>query len=255
MEDPFFVVKKNVEDALQQSRQQYQRWQHLFNAPTAGTYEEFEWTTNDLKNNLRSIEWDVDDLEETIAAVEKNPLKFNVSPHEVAERKAFVQDTRREISRISAALTSTKAKNKHEQTGRSALMGTLNQSNGGGGSRANGKYKRLEEELERDNDRYMNDQFTEQQMMYREQDQQLTHIGQSLGRMKVMGAEMGTELDHQAVLMDDLGDDIEVADSRLKTLAKRVDKLLMNQDDKKQTCTIIVLIVVLIVLITVYSNL
>lgn len=34
--------------------------------PSIATREEIDWTTNELRNNLRSIEWDLEDLDETI---------------------------------------------------------------------------------------------------------------------------------------------------------------------------------------------
>jgi len=60
---PFREVQKTIEttDKL------FHRWceltedsTHLFNN------EEYDWTTNELRNCLRSIDWDLDDLEETI---------------------------------------------------------------------------------------------------------------------------------------------------------------------------------------------
>ena len=45
----------------------HQRWGELQRAPGGGaSREEAEWTTNELRNSLRSIEWDLEDLDETI---------------------------------------------------------------------------------------------------------------------------------------------------------------------------------------------
>lgn len=49
--------------ALNKTRGLYLRWRELGeNCNTA----EAEWTTNELRNSLRSIEWDLEDLEDTI---------------------------------------------------------------------------------------------------------------------------------------------------------------------------------------------
>lgn len=44
----------------------FQRWTELLQDPSIATREEIDWTTNELRNNLRSIEWDLEDLDETI---------------------------------------------------------------------------------------------------------------------------------------------------------------------------------------------
>lgn len=44
----------------------YQRWCELLQEGASVGREELDWTTNELRNGLRSIEWDLEDLEETI---------------------------------------------------------------------------------------------------------------------------------------------------------------------------------------------
>jgi len=44
----------------------YHRWQELVSDNANVSKEEFNWTTNELRNCLRSIEWDLEDLEETV---------------------------------------------------------------------------------------------------------------------------------------------------------------------------------------------
>ncbi|KAM6218423.1 syntaxin-10 isoform 3-T3 [Rhynchocyon petersi] len=84
-EDPFFVVRGEVQKAVNTARGLYQRWGELLQEDAAIGREELDWTTNELRNGLRSIEWDLEDLEETIdilagwemltskSAVEKSP--------------------------------------------------------------------------------------------------------------------------------------------------------------------------------------
>ena len=55
-----------VQKAVQTARSLYQRWCELLDDPSAVSREEYDWTTNELRNSLRSIEWDLEDLEETI---------------------------------------------------------------------------------------------------------------------------------------------------------------------------------------------
>ncbi|KAJ8299879.1 hypothetical protein KUTeg_021398 [Tegillarca granosa] len=66
LEDPFFVVRDEVQKAVQSSQNLYDRWCDLLNNPKSVSKEEYDWTTNELRNSLRSIEWDLEDLEETV---------------------------------------------------------------------------------------------------------------------------------------------------------------------------------------------
>uniref|UniRef100_A0A8C4L3L6 Syntaxin 10 n=1 Tax=Equus asinus asinus TaxID=83772 RepID=A0A8C4L3L6_EQUAS len=66
LEDPFFVVRGEVQKAVNTARGLYQRWCELLQEGAAVGREELDWTTNELRNGLRSIEWDLEDLEETI---------------------------------------------------------------------------------------------------------------------------------------------------------------------------------------------
>ncbi|KAK4819516.1 hypothetical protein QYF61_005867 [Mycteria americana] len=55
-----------VQKAVNTAQGLFQRWTELLQDPSIATREEIDWTTNELRNNLRSIEWDLEDLDETI---------------------------------------------------------------------------------------------------------------------------------------------------------------------------------------------
>ena len=80
--------------------------------------EEYNWTTNELRNSIRSIEWDLEDLDETIGIVESNPRKFSLDPSEVINRKQFVKQTRDLVARIKEELNSPSTKAKLESSSR-----------------------------------------------------------------------------------------------------------------------------------------
>ncbi|KAH1176217.1 hypothetical protein KIL84_020951 [Mauremys mutica] len=66
LEDPFSAVRGEVQKAVNTARGLYERWCELLQETHVVSTEEFDWTTNELRNSLRSIEWDLEDLEETI---------------------------------------------------------------------------------------------------------------------------------------------------------------------------------------------
>ena len=69
--------------SLTSAKALYQRWQELAEISGSGDTEEFDWTTKELRTNLKGIEWDLQDLDETVAIVEKTPQRFNVWPRRV----------------------------------------------------------------------------------------------------------------------------------------------------------------------------
>jgi len=59
-------VSSEVLNSTETARALYHRWQELMSENANVSKEEYNWTTNELRNCLRSIEWDLEDLEETV---------------------------------------------------------------------------------------------------------------------------------------------------------------------------------------------
>jgi hypothetical protein len=62
----FSFYDSDVQKMSETAKALYHRWNELVGDPRGTSKEEFDWTTNELRNSLRSIEWDLEDLEETI---------------------------------------------------------------------------------------------------------------------------------------------------------------------------------------------
>jgi len=60
------VFGSEVQKTTETAKALYHRWNELVDDQRSANKEEFDWTTNELRNSLRSIEWDLEDLEETI---------------------------------------------------------------------------------------------------------------------------------------------------------------------------------------------
>ncbi|XP_040040116.2 syntaxin-6 isoform X1 [Gasterosteus aculeatus] len=108
MEDPFFVVKGEVQKAVNAAQSLHHRWSELLQEGGGASKEEMDWTTNELRNSLRSIEWDLEDLDETISIVESNPKKFNLDTAELSKRKAFITTTKHTVKHVGRARTRSK---------------------------------------------------------------------------------------------------------------------------------------------------
>ncbi|XP_040841268.1 syntaxin-6 isoform X2 [Ochotona curzoniae] len=122
MEDPFFVVKGEVQKAVNTAQGLFQRWTELLQDPSTATREEIDWTTNELRNNLRSIEWDLEDLDETISIVEANPRKFNLDATELSIRKAFITSTRQVVRDMKDQMSSSSVQALSERRNRQLIV-------------------------------------------------------------------------------------------------------------------------------------
>jgi len=247
MEDPFFVVKGEVLKALSNVDDLYQRWLDLSTKSNVMRNDESEWLMNEIKTTTRSIEWDLEDLLETISIVEGNPEKFHLTQNDIVERHEFIKSTKEKLKDITNKVLNPKIKNKNEKHKRNNLMNTKHYNGN--------KYSRLENEMEDSNQRFITDQQQQQQILMSHQDDQLENVSKSVGVLKSMGSQIGNELEGQAIIMDDLGHEIEQTDSRLQTVLVRVEKMLRLADDKKQTYVLLALVLLLVIVVILFISL
>ncbi|CAM4731862.1 unnamed protein product [Leuciscus chuanchicus] len=189
MEDPFFVVKGEVQKALSKAQGLFERWEELLQEETPVSRDELDWSTNELRNCLRAIDWDLEDLHETISIVEANPGKFRLGEHELQERQDFVERTRNSVQLMKDQLSSPSAVAQAEKKNRQALMGATTKD----------RYAGLEPHLVSANSRYIQEQQEQQQLIMQDQDEHLELVTGSIRVLKDMSSRIGDELDEQAV--------------------------------------------------------
>ncbi|XP_036729721.1 syntaxin-6 isoform X1 [Balaenoptera musculus] len=223
MEDPFFVVKGEVQKAVNTAQGLFQRWTELLQDPSTATREEIDWTTNELRNNLRSIEWDLEDLDETISIVEANPRKFNLDATELSIRKAFITSTRQVVRDMKDQMSTSSVQALAERKNRQALLGDSGGQNWSTGTMD--KYGRLDRELQLANSHFIEEQQAQQQLIVEQQDEQLELVSGSIGVLKNMSQRIGGELEEQAVMLDDFSHELESTQSRLDNVMKKLAKV------------------------------
>ncbi|XP_044587528.1 syntaxin-6 isoform X2 [Cotesia glomerata] len=261
LEDPFFVVKDEVCKALNKTRGLYGRWTDSQSNVTVVTpngvgpgglpvsKEELEWTTTELRNALRSIEWDLEDLEDTICIVEKNPNKFKIDNKELNFRRAFIDHTRDEVKIMKDKMNLSRGRDR-DRTARQPLLD--NSPARAPVNHGTTKYSKLENELDSPSRQFLEDTLQQQGQMIRQQDDQLDLIGESIGTLKTVSRQINSELDEQAVMLDDFGNEMEVTDSKLDATMKKMAKVLHMSNDRRQWVAIGVLTAILVLLIILF---
>ncbi|XP_051898011.1 syntaxin-6-like [Pristis pectinata] len=244
LEDPFFVVKGEVQKAVNSARGLYQRWCELLQDTHGVSKEEYDWTTNELRNSLRSIEWDLEDLDETIGIVESNPRKFKIETGELLERKAFVVQTRQTVKQMKDHISSPSAVAFAERSERQNLFGGMDPLR-----KPADPYRHLDQELETANSQYIEEQRAQQRLIADQQDQQLELVSGSIGVLKNMSGRIGDELDEQAVMLDEFSHEMDNTHSHLDSTLKKLAKVSHMTSARRQWCVIIALLVILIVVL------
>lgn len=251
MEDPFFVVKGEVQKAVNAAQSLHQRWSELLQEGGGASKEEMDWTTNELRNSLRSIEWDLEDLDETISIVESNPKKFNLDAAELSKRKAFITNTRETVKEMKEQMSSPAAvsldkKNKQALLGERGVQGPIWQP-------GPDKYSRLDQQLQNANSNFIEEQQTQQQLIAGQQDEQLELVSGTIGVLKNMSERIGMELDEQSVMLDDFSHEMDNTQSRLDNVMKKLAKVSHMTSDRRQWCAIGVLLGILFVVIILFA--
>ncbi|XP_046997431.1 syntaxin-6 [Schistocerca americana] len=250
LEDPFFVVKDEVCKALNKTRGLYRRWLELHDDPgNSVSKDELEWTTTELRNALRSIEWDLEDLEDTIGIVEKNPGKFKIDNKELSSRRNFIDQTRDEVKTMKDKMNISRGRDR-DRTARQPLL--ENSPVRVPSTHGTTKYSKLENELDSPNRQFLDDTLQQQNHMLRSQDEQLDIISDSVGTLKTVSRQIGNELDEQAVMLDEFGNEMENTDSKLDSTMKRVAKVFHISNDRRQWIAIGVLSGIMVIVIILF---
>ncbi|XP_065432304.1 syntaxin-10 isoform X3 [Chrysemys picta bellii] len=257
LEDPFSAVRGEVQKAVNTAWGLYERWGELLRETHVVSTEEFDWTTNELRNSLRSIEWDLEDLEETIGIVEANPRKFRIEASELTERRAFVRQMRDSVKEMRDHISSPSALAFAERKNREGSALSPQMLIGGGASQKPPpeRYGQLREELVSANSRYVEEQQLHQQLIIDQQDEQLELVSGSIRVLKHMSGRVGDELDEQSLMLEEFAQEMDSTQSHMDGVLKKMAKVSHMTSDRRQWCVIGILLVLLIVVLILFFTL
>ncbi|KAH6945089.1 hypothetical protein HPB50_007193 [Hyalomma asiaticum] len=84
------------------------------------------------------------------------------------------------------------------------------------------------------------------------QDEELEGIQTSVGTLKSMSKHIGSELDEQSVMLDDLGHDMDNTESKIDGALKKMAKVLHMSNDRRQWMAIGALSGVMVVVVALF---
>lgn len=256
MTDPFDIVKDELKRSVNKTKSLLESYNVLVR-----NNESNETKTKllaETRTNLKSINWDIQDLEETINIASKNPVKYKLTNNEIEERRRFIQQTREFVQETKKAysielddpnlVSSTTTKSKQGRNGGNKVP-DISYSK----PKESDKYFKLDDNSDdeintRQNFGGKQSGLQLQEKMFQEQDKNLDLISNRVSNLKNISQTMQNELDDQAFLLDDLGREMETADSRMNTVMKKISKVLNINTDKKQWTMIIGLLIAIFIM-------
>jgi chromosome segregation ATPase len=162
---------------------------------------------------------------------------------ELESRKQFIRDTRAVVKKIKDYMNSDAARSRMETLKRKQLVSSAREK------KAVGRYAKLDNEMERGNQDFIDQQRHQQQAIISKQDNQLNQVGASIHTLKQIGETIGDELDSQQIMLEEMDKELDHTDSRLKALTSRVQTAIRKSGDKCQIITILVLIIILVIVV------
>ncbi|KAI9280369.1 syntaxin 6, N-terminal-domain-containing protein [Sporodiniella umbellata] len=93
-QDPFLIVKSQVEDNITNAANLFASWKRIQQTVSSPKNQELVWTADELQASLDAIEQDLDDLQEALDMSQFKLSEFNLTQNDVQARKHFLNTSR-----------------------------------------------------------------------------------------------------------------------------------------------------------------
>ncbi|KAK9909708.1 hypothetical protein WJX75_006414 [Coccomyxa subellipsoidea] len=223
--DPFYLVKDDIQASLEKAKSQHARWQSL-----GKTNPDKKRLESEIEDECKSIAWQVDEMEKAVDVAEKNAARFGLSQAEISGRRKWVLQTRRQCEGVVHSL----------EASHSVALSVGNPGTPTG---------KLGSAIGQDNDRYISSEGDRQQLLLRQQDDELDQLGQHVERLGGLGREIHGELESQSRMLDELDEEVETTHHRLAAAQKKMNNVLKKIGMRSQLCLIVFLIAILVLLL------
>ncbi|CAN1857411.1 SYP61 [Linum perenne] len=98
-QDPFFIVKQEIQDSIDKLLSTFQRWERL----SSNTGEQLN-LTKELLANSESIEWKVDELDKAISVAARDPSLYGIDHGEVENRRRWTSSARTQVGNVKRSV-------------------------------------------------------------------------------------------------------------------------------------------------------
>ncbi|KXN73981.1 hypothetical protein CONCODRAFT_77113 [Conidiobolus coronatus NRRL 28638] len=231
MEDPYNLVKEEIQDSLKTLNTLFSSWNRLLKRIATISSEEFQKTTSEVLELVDTLEETCEDLSESVNLATQNPQKFGLTKNIVEERVNYIKKVRLGLEEVKNTVTDRelieKAISNRNDSSYSINMENMDSSN--------------------TNNLELTDEQT--QIILQNQDMELDSIFSTVNNLKSIASTINQELSDHQVLLDEMDTQLDDTTIKLKSAQKRLKVVLEKLGDVKSSVIITVLIVVLLLLV------
>ncbi|XP_034127255.1 syntaxin-6 isoform X1 [Drosophila guanche] len=259
LEDTISIVEKNPTKFRIDNRELSSRRHFIDN-----TRDEVKQMKDKMSLN-RNRDRDITAHQPLLDNDRNNPNQNQPNPHSISssntntnsnEYHLHPHNDRTYLVECPSALNGNSLINSGSQAVANTIAGTMSAAAAAASRHSGTKYSKLENALDSPSHygqphqassldspghRYVGETVSIQQRMIQGQDEQLDMISDSIGTLKTVSRQIGVELDEQAVMLDDFGNEFDTTESKLDTTMKKVAKVLHMNNDKRQWAAILIL--------------
>ncbi|CAN1857406.1 SYP61 [Linum perenne] len=227
-QDPFFIVKQEIQDSIDKLLSTFQRWERL----SSNTGEQLN-LTKELLANSESIEWKVDELDKAISVAARDPSLYGIDHGEVENRRRWTSSARTQVGNVKRSVVA----------GREGMNGMRREL-----MRLQDSQPTVGSNHYDDDDDFIQSESDRQLLLIRQQDEELDELSASVERMGGVGLTIHEELLSQERIIDDLGNEMDSTSNRLDFVQKKVGTIMKKASAKGQLMMILFLVALFIIL-------
>lgn len=233
-QDPFYVVKEEIQESIDKLQSAFHQWE---NTAEAG---ERSRLSKEVVASCESIEWQVDELDKAISVASRDPSWYGIDEVELESRRRWTSDARTQVSttKKAAAAGGSNITNNASLNGMHRELMRLPNSH----QAASDQY------AARDNDDFIESESDRQMLLMKKQDEELDELSLSVQRIGGVGLTIHEELLSQEKIIDELGNEMESTSNRLDFVQKKVAMVMKKASAKGQIMMILGLLALFIFL-------
>lgn len=235
-QDPFYIVKEEIQDSIDKLQSTFHQWENSASDPGEQVHLKKE-----LLAGCESIEWQVDELDKAIGVASRDPSWYGIDEVELEKRRRWTSTARTQVSSMKKAVLSAGANGVGTMSAsgmRRELMRLPNSH----------QDKSNQYAAAQDNDDFIESESDRQLLLIKQQDEELDELSASVQRIGGVGLTIHDELVAQEKIIDELGTEMDSTSTRLDFVQKKVAMVMKKASAKGQIMMILFLIALFIIL-------
>ncbi|TGZ84221.1 SNARE domain-containing protein [Ascodesmis nigricans] len=234
--DPYHQFASDVSSLLSLTRTSFTSYLRIRSLVTSPTNPELLSSKSELLENLQTLTDDLTDLTAAVRAVEADPYRYGLDVSDVSKRRRFVEDATKEVESMKEELEKPvvplSAAARREDTVESQ-----------------GRLVTEDEDDERDEDAVARFEHQQQQELMRAQDESMARLQGTVSNLYDVSYEMNHELEVQKTMLDEVEEDVDRVEGKLKKGMKDLNTFIRKNEDTASNWCIGLLILVLVILL------